>query len=78
MILRTKPGIQHIQCHGIALCSTCNRNETLVTVILWLIDLDDTTAQLSNFVDLSTSFTNDGANHIIRDIDVLGDGLTRH
>lgn len=71
----TKSGIEHIQCHLIALLCARDCNQALVAVVGGLIDLDNATAQLSDFIDLSTTFTNDSSDHIIRNVDLLCEWL---
>jgi len=67
----TKSGIEHIESHPVAFLRSCDRHQTLVAVILGLVDLNDTARDLADFVDLLTTLTDDGANHIVRDKDLL-------
>ena len=61
----------------IALLGTSNSNQALIAIILRLIDLDDTPRKLANLINLGTALADDCADHIIRDKDLLGEGLAR-
>jgi hypothetical protein len=74
---RTESRIEHIQRHLVALLRSCNGYKSFVAVVLRLVDLDHTTAQMSDFIDLRTSFTNDGSYHIVRDKYLLSEWLAR-
>ena len=74
---RTKPRIEHVQRHLVAFLSSCDCNKSFVAVVLWLIDLDHTAAQVSDFIDLRTAFTNNSSHHVVGDEYLLGKGLTR-
>lgn len=62
----------------IALRSSRNRDQSLVAVILRLVDLDDTAAELSDLVDLRSTLSNDSSNHIIWNEYLLSQWLTRN
>lgn len=76
--LLTKSRIQHIQCHLIALLSPCNRHQPFVAAFLRLVDFDHTATEVSNLVDLRTTLANYGTNHVVGDVDLLGQWLTGH
>jgi len=78
MFLAFKPRVQHVQRHLIAFLGSGDCDKTFVAVILGLIDLDNAAAQLTYFVNLGTSFADDRTNHIVGDINLLCQGLTRH
>lgn len=78
MLLTLQPRIQHIQCHLITLLGPCDRHQALIAIILRLIDLNYTSAEMTDLVDLRPSFPNDRSDHVIGDIDLLGEGLARH
>lgn len=75
---RTKSGIEHVKGHLVTLRSPCDSHQTLVAIILRLIDLDDTSTELPDFVDLRASFSDDCANHVIGYKDLLCERLTWH
>lgn len=75
--LRTKSGIQHVKSHLVALLGTSDGHQTLVAVILRLVDLDHTATQVPDLVDLSTTLTDDSTDHVVRDVDLLGHWLSR-
>lgn len=74
---RTEPRIEHIQSHLVALLRSCNCNKSFVAIVLRLVDLDNTATQMSDFINLCTSFTNDGSNHIVGNENLLSERLTR-
>lgn len=74
----TQPRIKHIKRHLIALGRTRNRNQPLIIVVLGLIDLDDASRKLSYLVNLSATLADNGSDHVVRDEDLLCDGLIRH
>lgn len=69
---RTKSRIQHVESHLVALLCAGDSNQSLIAVILRLVDLDDTSTELSDLVDLSSTLTNDGTNHVVWNEDLLG------
>jgi hypothetical protein len=75
LIRLTQSRIEHVQGHLVAFLRASNSDKALVVVILWLVDLNDATRELTDLVDLRSSFANDGTDHVIRDEDLLGDGL---
>lgn len=72
VLILTQSGVKHVECHLIALGSARNSHQSLVAVVLWLVDLDHTPTQLSDFVDLGSSFADDCPYHVVRDEDLLG------
>ena len=76
--MRTQPRIKHVQCHLVALLCAGNGYKPLIAVILRLVDLDHTTTELPNLVDLGSTFANDCSNHIIRNEDLLRKRLARY
>lgn len=75
MFFALESAIKHIQGHLVALCSTRDRNQSLVAVVLRLIDLDNTATELSDLVDLRATLSNDSTNHIIWNEDLLSQRL---
>jgi hypothetical protein len=73
----TQSGVQHVERHLVALLRAGDGDQTFVVVVLWLVDLDDAAAQLAYFINLGTTLADDGSHHVVRDEDLLGDGLTR-
>lgn len=74
----TKSGIEHIQSHLVALLGTSDCYQALIAALLGLVDLDNTATQVADLVDLSATLSNDGTDHVVRDIDLLGQRLARH
>lgn len=74
----TQSCVQHVQRHLVALLRTRDRDQTLIAVFLRLIDLDHTATEVSDLVDLGTTLTDDGADHIVGNVDLLGNGLARN
>ena len=70
--IRTQSRIEHVKSHLVAFLSTRYSHQALVAILLWLVDLNDTTTQVTNFVDLSTTLADYGTNHIVRDENLLG------
>ena len=77
-LLRTQSGIEHVKCHLVALRCTGNRHQSLVAVVLRLVNLNDASAELSNLVDLSSALADDGTNHVVGDEDLLRQRLARY
>lgn len=71
VLILTQSGVKHVEGHLIALGSTRDGHQPLVAVVLWLVDLDHTPAQLSDLVDLGSSFANDCPYHVVRNEDLL-------
>lgn len=67
----TESRVQHVECHPITLLCSRNRHQSLVTVILRFVNLDDATADLSDFINLLAAFANYGADHVVRDENLL-------
>ena len=59
----------------IAFRGSGDSHKSLVAVVLRLVDFDYAAAELSDLVDLGAAFTNDGANHVVRDENLLGQRL---
>src|SRR5271163_2522619 len=76
VIQHTKSRVEHVQCHLVALLGSRDRHQPLIAVVLWLIDLDHTSTQMSNFVDLGASLANDRTDHIIRNENLLCEWLS--
>ncbi len=74
---RTKSRIEHVQRHRVALLCPRDRHKSLIAVVLWFVDLDYTSTQVSNLVDLRAAFAYDSAYHIIGNKDLLSKWLTR-
>lgn len=74
----TQPRVQHKQCHLVALLCTGDRDKTLVAVVLRLVDLDHTAAELADLVDLCTTLSDDCSDHVVRDENLLGQRLAGH
>lgn len=62
----------------VAFCSPGDCDKSFIAVVLRLIDFDNTTAEVTDLVDLGSSFTDDGTDHVVRDVDLLSDRLSRH
>lgn len=74
----TKPRVEHIESHPIALLCASDRNETLVAVVLWLINLNHAPTDLANLVDLLAALSDDSSDHVIGNVDLLSNCLTGH
>ena len=74
----TESRVEHVECHSVALFRARDCDQALVAVVLGLVDLDDTTADLTDFVDLLTTLTNDGTDHIVGDEDLLSQRSASH
>ena len=68
----TKSRIQHIKCHPITLFRSCDGHKSLVTVVLGLVNLDDTSTDGTYLINLGATLANDRANHIVWNEDLLG------
>jgi hypothetical protein len=73
----TQSGVKHVERHLVALLGTGDGDQTLVVVVLRLVDLDDTATQLAYLVDLGATLTDDRTHHVVGDEDLLGDRLAR-
>lgn len=71
----TKPRVEHVECHLVALLGTSDCDKTFIAIVLRLVDLDNGSRQLSDFVDLGASLADDGTHHVVGDEDLLGEGL---
>lgn len=67
----TESGVEHVESHLVAFLCSGDCDQPLVAVILRFVDLDDTSAQVSNFVDFCAALSNDRSNHIVRNEDLL-------
>ena len=74
----TESRIEHVKRHLVAFRSSSDSHESLVAVVLRLVDLDHAAAELSYLIDLGSTFPNDCSNHIVRNEDLLRQGLTRY
>lgn len=61
----------------VAFRGSSDGHKSLVAVVLRLVDFDYTAAELSDLVNLSAALTNDGADHVVRDENLLGQRLAR-
>lgn len=77
MLLTLQPRIQHIKRHLVTLRRPCNRHQTLIAIILRLINLDHRSTQLANFIDFRSALANDRTDHVVRDVDLLRQWLAR-
>lgn len=77
-MLLTKSRIQHVQCHSVALLGTRDCDQALIAVVLGFVDLNNTSADLSNLVDLLSTLANNGTDHVVGDVDLLGQWGTGH
>lgn len=76
--LLTKTRVEHVKRHPVALLCARDCDQPFVAVVLRLVDLNHTTADLAYFVDLLPALSDDGANHIVGDVDLLGQRRARH
>lgn len=74
----TKSRVKHIQCHLVTLLGTSNSDQTLVAILLRLVDLNDTPTEMPDLVDLGSSLADNRTNHIVGDVDLLSQWLTGH
>lgn len=74
--LRTQSRIEHVQSHLIAFRRARYGHQSLIAVVLWLIDLDYAPTKLPDLVDLRTSLSNNGTDHIVWNEDLLRQRLT--
>lgn len=71
MLLILESCIEHVQSHLVTFLSSRNRHQPFVAVVLRLIDLDHTPAQMANLIDLGATLANDGPDHVIWNKDLL-------
>jgi hypothetical protein len=76
--LLTETRIEHEEGHLVALLSSSNGDETLVAVVLGFVDLNDTSTELAYLVDLRTALSDDSADHVVGDEDLLSQRLAGH
>lgn len=74
----TKPRVEHVKRHPVALLGAGDRDETLIAIVLRLINLNHTVADLSDLIDLLTALADDGANHIVGNEDLLRQRCASH
>jgi hypothetical protein len=74
----TKSRVQHVQSHLVALLRACDCDQTLVAVISGFVNLDHAATKLAYLVDLCTTLTDDGADHVVGDEDLLCERLSGH
>ena len=74
----TESRVEHIERHSIALFRARDGDQALIAVVLRLVDLNDTATDLTYLVDLLTTLTNDGTDHIVRNEDLLGQRCASH
>lgn len=68
----TESRVKHVKGHLVAFLCAGDGDKTFVAVVGRLVDFDDTTAQLTNLVDLRSTLTNNGADHIVGNKNLLG------
>lgn len=68
----TKSRIEQVQRHAVAFFRTSNCDEPLIRVVLGFVDLDHTTADLADLIDLRATLADDSADHVVGDVDLLG------
>jgi len=73
----TKAGVQHVQGHLVAFLCSGDGHETLIAVLIGLIDLNDTATKLPDLIDLCTTLANDSSDHVVRNIDLLCKRLSK-
>lgn len=69
----TEARVEHIERHPVALLSASDCDETLVAVVLWFINLNHAATDLTDLVDLLAALADDRANHVIGNVDLLGE-----
>ena len=74
----TKSGIQHVERHLVGLLCSCDSNQTLIAVVLRLVDFDHATTKLPDLVDLRSALANDSTDHVVWNEDLLRKRLTWH
>ncbi len=74
----TEPRVEHVQRHPVALLSAGDRDETLIAAVLWFIDLDHAATDLTDLVDLLAALSDDGTDHVVGDVDLLGERSARN
>jgi hypothetical protein len=62
----------------ITLRGTSDSDETFVAALLGFVDLDDAATQVTYFVNLSTTLSDDGTDHVVGNINLLSQWLARH
>ena len=78
IVLRTESRIKHVEGHLVALLGSSDCYKALVAIILWFINLNNTSTELPNLVDLGSSLANDCSNHVVGNEDLLRQWLTRY
>ena len=73
----TQSGIKHVKRHLVSLLGAGDGDEALIVVVGRLVDLDDAATQLTDLINLLTTFADDSANHVVRNENLLRDGLSR-
>lgn len=72
----TKSRIKHVERHAIALFRARDCDQPFVTIVLWFVNLNHTATDLAYLVNLLSSLANDGADHVIGNVDLLSDGCS--
>ncbi len=62
----------------VAFLGAGDSHQTLVAVLLWLVDFNNTSTEVSDLIDLSTSLSDNSPDHIVRDVNLLSEWLARH
>lgn len=71
----TESGIQHVQSHLVTFLRSSDCNQAFVAIVLRFVDLDDAARELADLVDLGSSLSDDRADHVVGDEDLLGERL---
>ena len=74
----TKTRVEHVESHPVALFCASDRHETLVAVVLWFINLNHAATDLTDLVDLLAALSDDGTNHVVGNVDLLGERGAGH
>jgi hypothetical protein len=75
--LRTKSRIEHVECHLVTFLGSRNGDKTFIAVVLRLIDFDDTSTELTDLVDLSTTLAYNSTYHVVGNVNLLCQWLAR-
>jgi hypothetical protein len=62
----------------VAFLGSGNSHQALIAVLLGLIDLDHTATEVPDLIDLGTTLSDDGTDHVIGNVNLLSQWLTRH
>ena len=70
--------VEEVQGDTIALLGTSDGDEALVGIVLRLVDLDNAATHLAYLVNLRSTLADNGADHVVGDVDLLRQGTARH